>query len=47
MELDGYNEEKKIAFEHHGIQHYKENGQHRGKNDFQWATQHYENCRRS
>ncbi|MGC6523061.1 MAG: hypothetical protein ACON4L_00530 [Flavobacteriaceae bacterium] len=23
---------KKIAFEHHGIQHYKENGLHKGKN---------------
>lgn len=33
MELDGYNEENKIAFEHHGIQHYKENGLHRGNNN--------------
>lgn len=32
MELDGYNEEHKIAFEHHGIQHYKRSSLHRGGN---------------
>lgn len=32
MELDGYNKEHKIAFEHHGIQHYKKTSWHNAKN---------------
>ena len=32
MELDGYNSEHKIAFEHHGIQHYRKTSLHNAKN---------------